>query len=81
MPPHGIDSLDAKSLKGLVLSLLAKISSLSPQAVLPHVLPKQQQFAKGNRTARWVCVRSTPSYGPALALEQSFGCVLEARGR
>jgi hypothetical protein len=80
MPPEGIDSLDAKSLK-VAFSLLAKISSLSPQAVLPHVLPKQQQFAKGNRTARWVCVPLASSYGPALALEQSFGCALEARYR
>jgi hypothetical protein len=75
MPHEGIDSLDARSLKGLVLSLLAKISSLSPQAVLPQVLPKQQQFANGNRTTRWECVRSTLSYGPAPALEQRFGSV------
>ena len=31
MPPEGIDSLDAKSLKGLVLSLLAKIDKLFEQ--------------------------------------------------
>jgi hypothetical protein len=31
MPPEGIDSLDAKSLKGLVLSLLAKIDELFEQ--------------------------------------------------
>src|SRR3974377_348525 len=31
MPPEGIDSLNAKSLKGLVLSLLVRIDELSGQ--------------------------------------------------
>jgi len=31
MPPEGIDSLDAKSLKGLVLSLLGRIDELFAQ--------------------------------------------------
>jgi transposase len=38
MPPDEIDSLNAKSLKGLVLSLLAKIDDLTAQnmAALEH---------------------------------------------
>jgi hypothetical protein len=31
MPPEGIDSLDAKSLKGLVVSLLTRIDELAGQ--------------------------------------------------
>jgi hypothetical protein len=35
MPPGGIDSLDADSLKSLVLSLLAKIDELPEQNKAP----------------------------------------------
>ena len=48
MPPEGIDSLDADSLKGLVLSLVAKIDALIEQnrALLARIDELQQQ----NRT-------------------------------
>jgi hypothetical protein len=41
MPPGGIDSLNAESLKGLVLSLLAKIDDLVEQNNPASVLERR----------------------------------------
>src|SRR5579864_7731916 len=52
MPPEGIDSLNADSLKGLVLSLLAKIDDLVEQnkALLARIAELEGRAGKPPKT-------------------------------